>query len=59
MSIDKAVKQALKSKERGGDFGVQLKSNRDFQRRMENAGVITRKQAFTIPLMERIARFGQ
>ena len=54
MSIERAIKQALKNKDRGGDFTTQLKSNRDFQRRMENAGVITRKQTFTIPLMERI-----
>ena len=57
MKIDTAVRSALKSKDRSGDFGLQLRSNREFQRRMEKAGVITRKQAFTIPLMERIARF--
>lgn len=58
MKIDTAVKKALKAKDRGGDFGMQLKSNREFQHRMEKAGVITRKQAFSIPLMERIARLG-
>jgi hypothetical protein len=56
MSIERAIKQALKRKDRGGDFSAQLESNLDFQRRMENAGVITRKQSFTIPLMERIVR---
>ena len=55
MKIDVAVKASLKSKDRAGDFGTQLKSNREFQRRMEKAGVITRKQGFTIPLMERIS----
>lgn len=58
MKIDTAVRSALKVKGRTGDFSLQLNSNREFQRRMEKAGVITRKQSFTIPLMERIARSG-
>ena len=56
MNIDAAVKKALKSKGKGADFARQLKSNREFSDRMERAGVVTRKQSFTIPLMERIAR---
>jgi hypothetical protein len=58
MKIDQAVKKALKRQDRGCDFHTQLKSNQDFQRRMEQAGVVTRKQGFTIPLMERIVRIG-
>ena len=58
MKIDTAVKKALKPRDRGRDFQTQLKSNQEFQRRMEQAGVITRKQGFTIPLMERIVRIG-
>lgn len=58
MKIDTAIRKALKPRDRGGDFQSQLNSNREFQQRMEQAGVITRKQAFTIPLMERIARAG-
>jgi hypothetical protein len=56
MKIDKAVKKAVERKDTTGDFGHQLKENVDFRRRMEAAGVITRKQSFSIPLMERITR---
>jgi hypothetical protein len=52
--IEDAVKQALKAKPRNGDFANQLEKNREFHGRMERAGVVTRKQGFTIPLMERI-----
>lgn len=55
MPIDDAVKQAVRKAPREGQFADQLKWNRDFQNRMERAGVVTRKQGFTIPLMERIA----
>ncbi len=54
MTIDLAVKKALSEKIANADFALQLKSNREFQVRMEKAGVTTRKQSFTIPLMERI-----
>lgn len=55
MPIDDAVKKAVRMEPRTGKFATQLKFNRDFQVRMEKAGVVTRKQAFTIPLMERIS----
>ncbi len=58
MKIDSAVKRALAIKGRGADFTSQLADNKRFQRRMEDAGVITRKPEFTIPLMERIACTG-
>lgn len=59
MPIDDAVRKAVREP-RSGQFATQLKSNRDFQARMEKAGVVTRKQGFTIPLMERIAHcFGR
>jgi hypothetical protein len=56
MTIDASVRQALASSRRGADFNAQLVRNQEFQRRMQEAGVITRKQEFTIPLMERIVR---
>lgn len=58
MSIEAAVKKALKDKSQGSDFSNQLKNNKHFSERMERAGVVTRKQQFSIPLMERIARSG-
>ena len=56
MSIDIAVKSAVKKADRTGEFIAQLERNRNFVDRMEKAGVVTRKQEFSIPLMERIAR---
>ncbi|AKM09312.1 hypothetical protein [Croceicoccus naphthovorans] len=55
MSIEKAVKKALKTKSAKGEFAEQLESNRAFSDRMGRAGVVIRKQEFSIPLMERIA----
>ncbi len=55
MPIDDAVKEVTRNAPRKGKFATQLRSNREFQTRMEKAGVVTRKQAFSIPLMERIA----
>jgi hypothetical protein len=58
MSIEAAVKKALKDATREPGFSEQLKRNQNFSERMERAGVVTRKQQFSIPLMERIARSG-
>lgn len=55
MPIEDAVKQVVKKEPRTGRFAIQLEANREFQKRMKKAGVVTRKQAFSIPLMERIA----
>ena len=55
--IDEAIKGALLETGRNAKFTEQLKVNRQFHSRMERAGVVTKKQAFTIPLMERIAHF--
>lgn len=54
MTIDAAVKKALGTKGREQGFSEQLERNRDFSEKMERAGVVTRKQGFSIPLMERI-----
>lgn len=53
--IDEAVKGALRVVDRDAGFTEQLKVNRQFHSRMERAGVVTKRQGFTIPLMERIA----
>lgn len=55
MPIDETVKKVVKKEPRTGRFATQLEANRKFQQRMAKAGVVTRKQAFSIPLMERIA----
>lgn len=55
MSIDDAVKKALQATPRGEEFSEQLERNRHFSNRMERAGVVTKKQEYSIPLMERIA----
>jgi hypothetical protein len=55
MKIEKAIEGALKSAPRTKQFTSQLELNRNFLVRMEQAGVVTRKQQFSIPLMERIA----
>ena len=55
MPIEDAVKKVVRKEPRTGKFASQLKFNREFQSRMEKAGVITRKQTISIPLMERIA----
>lgn len=54
MSIDDAVRNALQRTTMGDDFSEQLERNRSFSDRMERAGVVTRKQEYSIPLMERI-----
>ncbi|MBR0553069.1 hypothetical protein [Stakelama marina] len=54
MMIDQALKAALKDTPKGENFDSQLQLNKKFQNRMERAGVVTRKQSFSIPLMERI-----
>jgi hypothetical protein len=53
--IEEAIKKALNANARGTEFAGQLETNREFHSRMERAGVMTKKQSFTIPLMERIA----
>ena len=55
MSIDDAVRKVLHATVQGAQFSAQLERNRDFSERMERAGVVTRKQEYSIPLMERIA----
>lgn len=55
MPIDKAMEGALKKAPQTRQFTSQLEANRTFLVRMEQAGVVTRKQQFSIPLMERIA----
>lgn len=55
MSIEAAVKTATTSEAaRSTQFKAQLESNRAFHDRMQKAGVVPKKQEFTIPLMERI-----
>lgn len=58
MSIEAAMKKALNVGGRDKSFSDQLERNRNFSDKMERAGVIKRKQEFSIPLMERIARIG-
>ena len=56
MSIEDAVKEATNAKRgRAAAFDEQLRTNRQFSTRMEEAGVVPKKRGFTIPLMERIA----
>ena len=56
MSIETAIKQALERDVHKVAFRVQIEENKKFSKRMENAGVTTRKQSFSIPLMERIVK---
>lgn len=56
MSIEAAVAKVLKRVSAEPGFTDQLQRNQQFNERMIKAGVVTRKQEFSIPLMERIAR---
>lgn len=56
MSIEIALKEAEKAGTgRSAGFQQQLAANRQFADRMQQAGVVTVKQGFTIPLMQRIS----
>lgn len=57
--IEQAIKKALQRETRKVEFLDQIKKNEEFHDRMERAGVVTRKQGFTIPLMERIAQLSR
>lgn len=55
MAIEDAIKQAIDpSRDRAAAFDEQLRNNRQFSSKMQEAGVIQVKRGFTIPLMERI-----
>lgn len=54
MGIEKAVETATARSQRNSSFEAQLSANREFSARMEKAGVVPKRQGFTIPLMERI-----
>ena len=56
MSIEAAIKNAAKAAAvRSPEIREQLQRNQAFSTQMEAAGVVKRKQTFSIPLMERIA----
>ena len=54
MGIEEAIKAATMNPPRERGFEGQLAANREFSARMERAGVVPKREGFTIPLMERI-----
>jgi hypothetical protein len=54
MSLVIALKAVLVSTPIADEFAEQIQRHRRFKRRMEEAGVVPKKQEFRIPLIERI-----